>query len=569
MSTLQRSILIVDDCLEDCTSFERFLRRDPEADYQCYSASSVAEGLALCRARRFDAVLLDYHLPDDDGLEFLVELIAEHGPHVFAVVMITGIGDVAVAAAAMKLGAQDYLVKGLQLEQHLSLALTSAIEKASLQRQVEQQRRDLEASNEQLRQTVATLAEERALLARRVEERTADLRFTNAALARALRLKDEFLANMSHELRTPLHAVLGRTEALREEIYGALSERQHAALQSVEESGRHLLSLINDILDLSKIEAGKLTLELEATPIEMICRQSLRMVSQIALSKQIVLNSSVDGAVELIRADARRLKQILVNLLSNAVKFTPARGSVGLDVRADAELDTVTFSVWDTGIGIKAEDLPRLFQPFTQLDSGLSRQFDGSGLGLALVHQLVQAHGGSIRVESTPGHGSCFSVTLMRAPQLPHGHTVLAAAHPAQPAAAANPRPPAAGSLILLAEDNAQNASMLSEYLSVRGYRVALARDGSEAIARTQELRPELILMDIHLPGINGLEATRRIRADPALHEIPVIALTALAMPGDRERCIEAGADDYLTKPIGLSALLATIEAHRRPTPIE
>ncbi|NTU80459.1 MAG: PAS domain S-box protein [Chloroflexales bacterium] len=256
------------------------------------------------------------------------------------------------------------------------------------------------------------LAAERALLASRVAERTADLSRANADLASALRLKDAFLATMSHELRTPLNAILGRAEALQEAIYGAVTPQQQEALRSIGASGHQLLTLINDILDLSKLAAGQLALALEPVDVPLLCQLSTHKVAQQARTRRITVTTTLDSQFETIQADARRLTQILVNLLTNAVKFTPEGGAVGLEVRGDAAQQTVTFTVWDTGIGIAADDLPRLFQPFVQLDSALSRQYAGIGLGLALVRQLVEVHNGSITVESTLGEGSCFSVTL-------------------------------------------------------------------------------------------------------------------------------------------------------------
>jgi signal transduction histidine kinase len=217
---------------------------------------------------------------------------------------------------------------------------------------------------------------------------------------------------MSHELRTPLNNVLGRAELLVEEIHGSLNEKQLRSVESIHESGRHLLELINDILDLSKIEADKLDLQQEPVSVSDLCEASIRLVSEAAQKKTILISADVDSIVVLITGDPRRLKQILVNLLSNAVKFTPVGGRVGLEVRGDHQGGMVTFTVWDTGIGIDEADMPRLFRPFEQLDSRLSRQYDGTGLGLSLVSRLTRLHGGGVSVTSVLGQGSRFIVTL-------------------------------------------------------------------------------------------------------------------------------------------------------------
>lgn len=416
------------------------------------------------------------------------------------------------------------------------------------------------------------------VLEQRVAERTVALRAANTELAKATRLKDEFLASMSHELRTPLNAILGLSEALQEQVYGPLTEQQQQSLHRIEESGRHLLELITDILDLSKIEAGKVTLQMTTVNIEAICQASLRFICESASKKNLRVTSHIVQQVPTLLADERRLKQMLVNLLSNAVKFTPNGGSIGLEVTCHAGEQSVYFTVWDTGIGIAEADMPRLFQPFVQLDSSLARHHAGTGLGLSLVARLADLHGGRVALESAAGQGSRFSIVLpchdARAVYGTVEQQETAAlkravviednpVHAAQDASDAPPALPASGPLLLLAEDNPANVVTVAEYLGAKGYRLAVAGNGTEALEYARTLHPALILMDIQMPGMDGLEATRRLRAetDPQVATIPIIALTALAMPGDRERCLAAGANAYITKPCRLKALQQAIEA--------
>ncbi|NTU81441.1 MAG: response regulator [Chloroflexales bacterium] len=412
--------------------------------------------------------------------------------------------------------------------------------------------------------TVLKMAQQELLglnrtLAERVEQRTADLCVANAELARAARLKDEFLANMSHELRTPLNAILLRTEVLTEQLYGPLTEKQARAITSIAESGQHLLTLINDILDLSKIEAGKIELERTAVDLDLVCQQSRQLVAERATRKGIGLTTTLDAQATSIQADALRLKQILVNLLTNAVKFTPEGGQVGLEVQGSPEQHAVTFTVWDTGIGIAPEDQGRLFQPFVQLDSALNRERTGTGLGLALVLRLTELHGGSVALESSPGAGSRFSVTLpWDRPDAAGPPSLTPPPEVPTPLASLMVRGQPAPPLILLAEDHEENCQLLSDALTTAGYAVVVARNGAEAVALAEDHHPALILMDIQMPVLDGLEATRRLRAS-GMRTTPIIALTALAMRGDRERCLEAGADEYLAKPVSLRTLLSLI----------
>ncbi len=435
------------------------------------------------------------------------------------------------------------------------------------------------------------LAEERSLLAQRVADRTRELSsantsgladannqlaVANAELARANRLKDEFLASMSHELRTPLTAILGLTEALRELDQGPLTAEQVRSLRIIEDSGRHLLSLINDILDLSKIEAGKLGLQIEPVSVDAICASSLQFIRVAAARKSITVTSDTRVPHATLNADARRLKQILVNLLSNAVKFTPASGRVGLTVEGDPDAQQLRFTVWDTGIGIRPEDQARLFRPFVQIDSSLARHYEGTGLGLVLIARLTQLHGGTVNLESTPGQGSRFTISLPWSPQRAVPPAEMQPVDIPDPMAATDqsevirtedavpPIDPAAPDrpLILLADDDEDSVEIFTTYLTRHGYDLVIARNGRAAIERATLDRPDVIIMDIRMPDLDGLTAIRELRARPDLTRVPIIALTALAMPGDRERCLAAGATAYVSKPINLRELVRIIDAH-------
>jgi PAS domain S-box-containing protein len=398
-------------------------------------------------------------------------------------------------------------------------------------------------------------------------ETNRNLELTNQELLHATLRKNEFLATMSHELRTPLNAILGLSEAMEDEVFGELNECQIKSLRTVRRSGRHLLSLINDILDVSKIEAGKLEPEIATTVVQDLCTSSLIFVKQQAFEKQIKLNVQLPPAVGNIAVDERRMRQLLINLLSNAVKFTPIGGKITLSVARQEKEDSedgsswIEFKVTDTGIGISAADRDKLFQPFVQLDSSLNRQYAGTGLGLTLVKQIAELHGGTVQLHSEINQGSCFTVTLPHTCLLGDQDTCSFSSLDTLTA------PPqlinqevAETSLILLAEDNEANISTFSSYLTAKGYNMVLAKNGQEAIDLTHSEQPSLILMDIQMPKVDGLQAITTIRQNPQLVGVPIIALTALAMEGDRERCLAAGANDYLAKPVQLKQLNQKIQ---------
>ncbi len=548
-----------------------------------------------------------------------------------------------------------------------------------------------------------------------------DLELANRELERASQAKDDFLASMSHELRTPLNSILGLSEALLESIYGQLNPEQTQSVRHITRSGEHLLNLISDILDISKIRAGGLKLHLTDVDVESVCSEVVQHFKPEMRRKQLSFSLSIEGSVYSLRADERWFKQMLMNLLSNAVKFTPTGKRVGLKVNGDAARRLLRVTVWDEGIGIRQQDLGKLFQSFVQLDTSLARAYQGTGLGLSIVSSVMSLHGGEARVESVFGQGSCFyldfpwtpssasplpadftpvSIELSRALVVedsevdaerlkrflaelgtdvymdPTGAIALSEVERvtpniilldlhlpersggelikqlrANPATASLPiivcsvlsqgeaqipsdlvdaylvkpigrrelrrairavlggaearlssqqsadesleslesldgelvgletplpaetlprrallvspheREPEAPPTLLVVDDNLSNIQLVQDYLGRKGYRLLTAEDGYQAVQVARALQPRLILMDVQMPHMDGIEATRHLKSDPLTRDIPVFALTALAMPGDRERCLESGMEEYFTKPVSLRALSKSIAA--------
>jgi len=421
-------------------------------------------------------------------------------------------------------------------------------------RRVERERRArkqaeqlLEHKSMELYEANQRLQAHAAELERIVHERTRALEHAIGVMDEALRAKGEFLAVVSHEIRTPMNGVLGMTQLL---LMTELSEEQRSYAETIRSSGEILLALINDILDLSKLESGKVTLDARPVDVRAVASEVTQLMSGQAQQKKLLLKQTVAAEVpEWFRGDATRLKQIFLNLVGNSIKFTH-RGSVRIDV-VQVEKGWVECTVKDTGIGIPPDRVNKLFEKFSQVDSSISRRYGGTGLGLAICKRLVEGMGGTISVESKHYGGSTFSFRIPAIPSEPPQES-----HTARPLG----RPTLADLRILLVEDNAVNQMLAMSMLRKLGASAELAQDGQECVDKVRSGDYDLVLMDIQMPRMDGVAATRAIRQIAGIRQPRIVALTANAMDSDRQACLDAGMEDFLSKPFQVTDLQDRLE---------
>jgi signal transduction histidine kinase len=568
-------ILIVDDSSEDRELYRRLLAQDRDHTYEILEADTGEEGLRMAAAESPDCLLLDYRLPDVDGLEFLSRLLAGR---LVPVIVLTGQGNEAVAVEAMKGGAQDYLLKGNVARDRLQHAVGNAIEKVALRRKVEERTAELAEANAALRRMYDDLEVQ-------VERRTAELSVANQELKREIRvrewaeqergrllfleqearkqaeeanrMKDEFLATLSHELRTPLNAVLGWVQVLRAGKLDATAAAR--ALETIERNARAQAQLIADLLDVSRIITGKLRLDFKPVELRRIIDAVLESVRPAADAKGILLDISVAPLASPVLGDADRLQQVVWNLLSNAIKFTPRGGRVEVRLREAHEgEESAVIRVSDTGIGIRPDFLPYVFDRFRQAEGSITRTHGGLGLGLSIVRHLIELHGGSAEVASEgEGLGAEFTVRLPLRAELaddPLDRTGATRSVFSTPQLLTGLR-------VMVVEDEIDTRDLLVISLEQCGAEVTACGSVPEALAGFDRAVPDVLVSDIGVPGEDGYSLIRKIRARPPEKggKVPAAALTAYARAEDRLRALEAGYQTHLAKPIDPSELMASV----------
>ena len=533
MTKIPARILIVDD---EASQLKALCDTLMEHGYEVAGYPEGNAALDALHKGRFDLLLTDLMMPGMDGITLLRE--ARKTDQDLTGIIMTGQGAIDTAIEAMKAGAFDYILKPFKLSTVIQI-LKRAMDVRNLKKEntdlhdaLRRHTHDLEKANHEL------------------EQAKRDAETANQS-------KSVFLANMSHELRTPLNAIIGYSEILVEDAQKTGDPQLISDLEKIRSSGKHLLLLINDILDISKIEAGKIELVPEEFPVEALVNEIAMSVESLVKKNNNILKLNCTPETGEMCTDQTRLRQILFNLIGNAVKFT-SDGEISITTRRiadDCGNDMIEFVVRDTGIGIANDKLPHIFEVFMQENIKSASKYQGTGLGLAISKKCCELLGGEITVESVQGKGSTFTVLLP---------SVFSAESRDSPANTIKNISVPEGGLLLVIDDEAEARELLSLHLQKAGWQVVTASDGLTGIKLARELKPVAITLDVLMPEVDGWTVLEELKADPDLEKIPVIMCTIVE---DKRRGFALGATDYLVKPIGRDNLLLTLKKYCRNKP--
>jgi signal transduction histidine kinase len=514
-------ILIVDDTPINLDAISETLS---DAGYDVAIATSGERALQIVQRQPPDLILLDIMMPGIDGFATCQLLKADPQTCDIPVIFMTAMSDVNNKTKGFDYGAVDYITKPFQEQEVLSRVKTHL----------------------QLRALTQNLAQQVAI-------KTVELQLATTAAEAANHAKSAFLSAIGHELRTPLNAIFGMTQGLQSGSFGAILAQQQSAIQTIDRSSKHLLELINDLLDLASTEAGKIELNCQPTLVSRLCKSALSEVQSPATKKRIQLELKMSADLPDLIVDERRTRQVLTELLGNAVKFTPVGGRVTLDVSLLSP-NSIRMAIIDTGIGIAPANISKLFQNFIQIDDSLNRSYEGMGIGLALVKRIVEYHSGKVGLTSKLGVGSCFTIDL---PATATSTQTLTDYDLPVPASAISPPAPAN---ILLVDSDRRNIETMTAYLGGRGYHLLVAESGQQAISILEAEHLDLILIDSQMTVVEGLETTRRLRQIPEYIGIPILVLIAASKSDDFQKYLDAGANSYMIKPINFGQLAVAIK---------
>jgi len=546
-----KKILLVDD---DITYLQAMKRGLEGANYEVITASSGEQCFEKLKSQLPDVILLDLKMPEIDGADICRKIRSIRKFQHIAVLMLTASDTQEDVIRSFEAGVTDYVIKSGDFK-IVHLRIYSILRRKHFEEETKRIQAQLTEAEKQAFMANAEKEAQKKNAAdmekrnKQLDDLNKTLDLKNDELKKLTKVKSDFLSTMSHELRTPLNAIIGFSEVLKAQSFGTLNEKQKEYINDVWESGKYLLSLINDILDLSKVEAGKMDLELSEFNLQTVVPSCLVMVREKALYAEIEISLDIDQDINSIVADERKLKQIINNLLSNAIKFTPKSGRIGLEVKRKDDKE-ILFSVWDNGIGIEEKYKDKIFQEFTRIHNPDSREIQGTGLGLVLTKKFIELHGGKIWFESQgKKQGTRFSFTL---PALA-GSKIQNEPSPVK--MIYNNEIPKANQgtpHVLLIEDDPKSAKLIVEYLQNSGCVLDVVSSGEEGLEKARSLMPSFIILDIILPHKDGWDVLIELKMDPLTKDIPILITSIIQ---DQSKGLALGAVDYLIKPISKNDL--------------